>query len=80
MDIYSLVEMLRSENISFIITSSRPDYIMVSVFTPGEFWEIEFSQEGEILVEVFKSDGTIHSNGDAIARIREMIADYNREE
>jgi hypothetical protein len=33
---------------------------MVVVATPGEFWEIEFFRDGQIEVERYKSDGTIH--------------------
>jgi hypothetical protein len=29
------------------------------VYVPGQYWEIEFTTDGEWEVEVFQSDGTI---------------------
>jgi hypothetical protein len=35
---------------------------MVGVTVPGERWEIEFMADGEVEIEIFKSDGEIHDD------------------
>jgi hypothetical protein len=32
---------------------------MVTVNVPGQMWEVEFVQDGEIVIEKFKSDGEL---------------------
>jgi hypothetical protein len=51
---------LRQSKLAFDIRHSRDDAIMVEVNVPGERWEIEFLEDGEIEVEVFRSGGEIH--------------------
>jgi hypothetical protein len=47
---------------------------MVSVAVPGQRWEIEFAQDGEVEAEVFKSDGTIVGS-EALARLFREFGD-----
>ncbi len=58
-NLYALLRELRERHIYFELRSSREDYIMVYVDVPGERWEIEFPETGEVEVEVFRSDGEI---------------------
>lgn len=51
---------LRQQKLAFDLRHSRDDAIMVEVNIPGERWEIEFLEDGEIEVEVFRSGGEIH--------------------
>ncbi len=46
----------------------RDGFIMVTVAVPGQRWEVEFGHDGEIEVEIFKSDGTIVGS-EALARL-----------
>ena len=43
----------------YVLTSVREGAVMVHVALPGERWEIEFFDDREPDVEVFRSDGTI---------------------
>lgn len=35
------------------------DGLLVEIVVPGERWEVEYLSTGEIIIEKFKSDGTI---------------------
>ncbi len=50
---------LRRAKISYSLEQVRGDAIMVNVTVPGERWEIEFMDNGQVEIEIFKSDGSI---------------------
>lgn len=50
---------LEQHRISYHLEHNRADSIMVLVAVPGERWEVEFMQDGQIEVERFASDGKI---------------------
>jgi hypothetical protein len=54
----SFLEKLESEKFSFKLDKIR-DSILVEVYVPGQRWEIEFMQDGEIQIEIYKSEGRI---------------------
>ena len=56
----ALLERLDEARIPFTMEHSREDAIMILAFAPGEYWEIEFLQDGEIDIERYRSDGKIH--------------------
>jgi hypothetical protein len=58
-----LLEFLRrldDGGIAFRLRHSREDAIMVMINVPGERWEVEFLEDGDIEVECFRSNGEIH--------------------
>lgn len=62
-EIYSsmltLLNELESKNIFFVIERHCDEALMVVVSVPGQRWEIEFLESGEIRIEKFLSDGKI---------------------
>ena len=50
---------LSAARIPYTIRHSRPDAIMVRVVVPGERWEIDFLEDGDVDVEVFRSAGGV---------------------
>lgn len=50
---------LETARLHYTLCKVRPDTVMVQVYVPGQYWEIEFTTDGEWELEVFKSDGTI---------------------
>lgn len=46
---------LEERNIHYYLEHNRDEFIMVNVAIPGERWEIEFSSDGEIEIEIFKN-------------------------
>jgi hypothetical protein len=43
----------------YLVTKVRPEAIMVEVWVPGEHWEIEFMEDGELVIERYRSSGHI---------------------
>ena len=39
---------------------TETDTIMITIAIPGERWEIEVDQAGEVYIEKFRSDGSIY--------------------
>ena len=56
------LDRLDDADIHYTLTSVREGAVMVGVTVPDERWEIEFMSDGEVEIEVFKSDGEIHDD------------------
>jgi hypothetical protein len=54
------ISQLEKVGIHHTLFRSREDAIMVTVNVPGLIWEVEFLQDGEIVIEKFKSDGELY--------------------
>lgn len=50
---------LDNAGIHYSLSNIRQGAVMVNVAVPGERWEIEFMADGDVEVELFKSDGQI---------------------
>ena len=55
------LDRLDSSDIHYTLSSVREGAVMVGVTVPGEHWEVEFMTDGDVEVEVFKSDGEIRN-------------------
>jgi hypothetical protein len=58
-DLLEFLERLKTAHIYYRISDHTLGAIMVEVVVPGERWEIEFHEDGEIGVEVFSSSGGV---------------------
>ena len=56
----SFLDRLDAEDIHYTLTSVREGSVLVSATLPGERWEVEFSADGDVEVEIFHSDGEVH--------------------
>jgi hypothetical protein len=59
-ELWSLLDHLEKLHLRYALDMQRPDAIRATVAVPGERWEIEVLLDGEIEIEVFRSDGIIH--------------------
>ncbi len=57
--ILELLARLKAVHICYRLSDPTEGELMVEVAVPGERWEIEFHEDGEIGVEVFASKGII---------------------
>ncbi|WP_294291951.1 hypothetical protein [uncultured Sphingomonas sp.] len=57
--VHQFIRELDASNTHYSVTSVREGAIMLIVTLPGERWEVEFFDDREPEVEVFRSDGTI---------------------
>ena len=58
-DLLSFLARLRAAHIYYSLSDHTEGAIMVEVSVPGERWEIEFHEDGEIGVELFRTTGGI---------------------
>lgn len=57
----SFLDRLDEADIHYTLSSCKEGAITVGVTVPdGEHWEIEFMNDGDVEVEIFKSEGEIH--------------------
>ena len=68
------LDRLDSADIHYTLTSVRENAVMVGVTIPGERWEVEFMADGDIEVEIFKSEGAV-KGFDNIDELFERAAD-----
>lgn len=59
-NLLSFLNELENRKIQYKINKVRNDFIMVEVAVPGQRWEIEFGENGNIEIEKFISDGKIY--------------------
>lgn len=53
------LQKLEDNDIYYRLNKVR-DSIMIEIAVPGERWEVEFMEDGDIQVEKFLTDGEIH--------------------
>ena len=54
-DLLTLLARLRAAKIHYTLSDPTDGAVMVNVTVPGERWEIEFHEDGDIGVEMFVS-------------------------
>lgn len=55
----NFLDRLDREDVHYSLSSIREGAVMVGVTVPGERWEIEFMTDGDVEIEIFRSDGEI---------------------
>lgn len=68
------LEKLEKYKIFYKLDKIREDYITVEIVVPGERWEVEFSADGDIVVERFASIGDVEGE-EAIDYLFENFSD-----
>lgn len=62
-ELTELLDRLDEAEIQYTLASVSEGTIEVGIDVSGEHWKVEFSDDGEIDVEIFKSDGQIFDYG-----------------
>ena len=57
MDVLTVLRRLEAVRIRYRLEQTRDDAIAIEVVVPGERWEIEFLESGEVEIEIFRSTG-----------------------
>ena len=58
-ELTDLLDRLDEADFHYTLSSVREGAIVVGIDAPGEHWEVEFMNDGDIEIEIFKSDGKI---------------------
>ena len=62
-ELTDLLDRLDAAEIQYTLTSVSEGAIVVAVDVPGEHWKVEFMDDGDIEVEIFKGDGQVFDYG-----------------
>lgn len=57
--VLSVLRRLEAAHIHYRLERTRDDAVAIEAVVPGERWEIEFLETGEVEVEIFRSNGEI---------------------
>jgi hypothetical protein len=68
-----IVRCLESAKIFHRIDNYREDAISIRAVVPGQRWEIDVLEDGSVVFEVFKSDGTLYDE----LVLEDMIKDFS---
>ena len=60
------LQKLEQHKIHYTLEHNRDDFIMILVTVPGERWEVEFDEDGNVEIEVFKNATGVHSDEDLL--------------
>ncbi len=72
--VWKMSERLKTAGVHHEIKSYRYDAISIFAHVPGEYWEIDFCENGSIDFEVYKSDGSIKDPAALDAAIQKIEA------
>jgi hypothetical protein len=71
--LYRILAQLEAAKIHFTLARVRDETVMIEAHVPGRHYEIEVFANGEIEVEVYKSDGQIGSQ----ELVDELLRDFS---
>lgn len=74
-ELLAFLQRLKDAKIAHTIRHSRPDAVMVEIVVPGERWEVDFLEDGDIDVEVFRSADGVFAADDHLDRLIETFGD-----
>jgi len=60
---------LEKRNIHYNLEHNRDDFIMVNVAVPGERWEVEFSEDGKVEIEIFKNSTGVFDDENLLEKL-----------
>lgn len=72
-NVFHIIDMLRKAKIAFTLGIVREESITVFASVPGERWEIDIFDDGNIELEVFRGSGDIFD----VDVLNERIAKYS---
>ena len=58
-ELTDLLDRLDAADIRYTLASVSEGSIVVGIDVPGEHWNVEFMDDGDIEVEIFKGDGQV---------------------
>ena len=70
-----LLDFLKRLNLAkvpYTLRHSRNDALMVIAFAPGEYWEIDFIENGDIEIEKYRNRGEVETEDGSI--LEELFA------
>jgi hypothetical protein len=66
------LEKLEHHKIHYALEHNRDEFIMVLVTIPGERWEVEFDEVGNVEIEVFKNSTGVYTDENMLDALFEV--------
>jgi hypothetical protein len=63
-DINKFLNLLEENDMYYRLNKIRYESILVEIAVPGQRWEIEFMEDGTIVIEKFFSDGSLYDESE----------------
>jgi hypothetical protein len=76
-NLLAFLRRLEEARIPYTIRHSRADAVMVEIVVPGERWEVDFLEDGDVDVEIFRSVGGVQA---ANGLLDQLIQSHRSEE
>lgn len=68
-ELLSFLNRLEKHNIFYTLHHHRDNFVMVKIDLPGERWEVEFDEEGEVEIEIFSLSSGLSSDKSLLEKI-----------
>jgi len=68
----NFLQKLEQHKIHYTLEHNRDEFIMVLVTVPGERWEVEFDEDGNVEIEVFKNSTGVYTDENLLDRLFDM--------
>src|SRR4051812_3560637 len=75
----AFLRQLEAARIAYQLRHSRDEAVMVEIAVPGERWEVDFLEDGDIEVERFRSHGKIETTEAVLQELFRKFADWQDE-
>jgi hypothetical protein len=72
-ELINFLNTLEEKNIFYRLNKVRNEGILVEVAVPGQRWEIEFMEDGNVEIEKFISDGDFYD----VKEIESLLKDFS---
>lgn len=72
-ELINFLNTLEEKNIFYRLNKVRNEGILVEVAVPGQRWEIEFMEDGNVDIEKFISDGDFYD----VKEIESLLKDFS---
>ena len=63
-ELTDLLDRLDAAEIQYTLASVSEGAVEVGIDVPGEHWKVEFMDDGDIEVEIYKGDGQVFDDND----------------
>ncbi|HMN16512.1 MAG: hypothetical protein HND40_08200 [Ignavibacteriota bacterium] len=63
-ELISFLNKLEGKKMFYYLSKIRNESILIEVTVPGQKWEIEFMENGDVEIEKFLSDGKIYGKNE----------------
>ncbi len=73
--VFDFLDQLDQRRIHYTLTRARDYALMVTIVVPGEHWEVEFYADGQVEVEIFRSDPDGMLGEEALADLFQRFSD-----